>query len=141
VQRLLPRIQVYDLLLARRVPTVYERFKQLDISPQYYLIDWILTLFTRALPLSTALRLWDCFFLEGEMFVYRAAVGIMKKLQPHIEGADFEQILKLLHTHPSTIPEAELMLSIYSIRIPRYIKNATERLHAAELEAEAKEQI
>lgn len=35
-----------------------------------------MTLFAKSLPLDIAIRIWDCYFVEGQMFIYRAALGV-----------------------------------------------------------------
>jgi hypothetical protein len=39
------------------------------------------TLFSRALPFDIVGRLWDRYFLEGEVFLFRAALGT-----PHLRS-------------------------------------------------------
>lgn len=36
-----------------------------------YIVDWVLTLFSKALPLDLAMRVWDFFFFEGTPFIFR----------------------------------------------------------------------
>ena len=36
----------------------------------------------QALPLDVAIRIWDAFLLEGEVFIIRTAIGILRIYAP-----------------------------------------------------------
>ena len=56
----------------------------------------IYTLFSKSLPLELASRLWDVFCRDGEEFLFRAALGILKFIEDDLLHSDFDQLTKLL---------------------------------------------
>ena len=40
-----------------------------------FLVDRIFTIYTRNLPLDVACRIWDLFCRDGDVFLYRTALG------------------------------------------------------------------
>ncbi len=36
-----------------------------------------LSVFSRSLPFAVAARVWDCFVVDGEVFLFRTAVALM----------------------------------------------------------------
>lgn len=64
VRQIVRHIKVYDLLFAYNLPRLFQRFQELDISPEHYLLDWFLTIFSKAVPTKIASRIWDCFMLH-----------------------------------------------------------------------------
>ena len=43
--------------------------------------EWFGTLFMTTVALDTAARVWDCYLRDGEMFVWRTALEILRLLQ------------------------------------------------------------
>ena len=49
-----------------------------------YLMDWFFTVFSRTVPLELSSMLWDHFLMEGDVFLFRAALGIVKFIEPKL---------------------------------------------------------
>ena len=62
------------MLFAILMPTLYKQFSEMGISTEHYLIDWFFTMFTKSLPLDICSRIWDCFFVEGQVFLFITAL-------------------------------------------------------------------
>ncbi|KAJ6604796.1 rab-GTPase-TBC domain-containing protein [Mycena vulgaris] len=88
--------RIFDTLLADGMPKIYFNFKQHQISPAAYLPDWIIPLFLDHLPFEACARLWDVLLLEGDSFLYRAALGILAVLEPRLFFPDRTELLELL---------------------------------------------
>lgn len=43
-------VRVLDAIMADNIPRVYNHLKQLDITTDLYIMDWILTLFSKVIP-------------------------------------------------------------------------------------------
>jgi hypothetical protein len=81
------------------------------VPPQSYLFKWLLTLYTNVINLDAVSRIWDLFFLDGDIILYKAAVGIecyidnnliwfvaiLKLKSDEILTKDLEGILKVLN--------------------------------------------
>jgi len=88
--------RIFDTLLADGMPKIYFNFKQHQISPSAYLPDWLLPLFLDHLPFEACARIWDVLILEGDSFLYRAALGILAVLEPRLFFPDRTELLELL---------------------------------------------
>ncbi|KAF7347715.1 Tbc1 domain family member 14 [Mycena venus] len=88
--------RIFDTLLADGMPKIYFNFKQHQISPAAYLPDWLLPLFLDHLPFEACARIWDVLLLEGDSFLYRAALGILAVLEPRLFFPDRKELLELL---------------------------------------------
>lgn len=96
-------LRIYDLLFYKQLPELYKKFSELQISPELYLLDWFMTLFSKSFPLSVASRIWDCYIFEGEVILYRASVGILSYLSPKLEKMGFEEIARLLSSLETSV--------------------------------------
>ncbi|KAF5388591.1 hypothetical protein D9757_004681 [Collybiopsis confluens] len=88
--------RIFDTLLADGMPKIYFNFKQHQISPASYLPDWIIPLFLNHLPFEACARIWDVLLLEGDSFLYRAALGILAVLEPRLFFPDRKELSELL---------------------------------------------
>ncbi|KAJ2988604.1 hypothetical protein NUW54_g9067 [Trametes sanguinea] len=88
--------RIFDTLLADGMPKIYFNFKQHQVSPAAYLPDWIVPLFLDHLPFEACARVWDVIMLEGDAFLYRAALAILGVLEPRLFFPDKKELLELL---------------------------------------------
>jgi hypothetical protein len=89
------------LMLPNCLELVYFNFKQHQLSPAVYLSDWLVTLFIDHLPFEACARIWDVIMLEGDSFLYRAALGILAVLEPRLFFPERKELLELLRCVPS----------------------------------------
>lgn len=78
------------------MPKIYFNFKQHQISPGAYLPDWLIPLFLDHLPFEACARLWDVLLLEGDSFLFRAALAVLAVLEPRLFFPDRLELLDLL---------------------------------------------
>jgi len=110
-------MKVMDGVLKESLPKLYKQLSSLAIAPDIYMIDWVLTLFSKALPLDVAARVWDVLFLEGEIFMFQTALGVLKLLNSKLEASNFDDAMTLLTHLPNDIDENDLFEAISSVFI------------------------
>ncbi|KAK7066370.1 hypothetical protein SK128_001112 [Halocaridina rubra] len=74
--------QAFEELLVANLPSLGDHLKNIGVTPDLYILDWLLTVFSRPLPLDAAVRIWDVYLRDGEEFLLRAAIGILKMYEP-----------------------------------------------------------
>ena len=74
--------------LQRELPELMEHLSARGISLGHFLPDWLCTLFVCTLSLDTAARVWDCYLRDGETFVWRVALELLRLLSPALLEAD-----------------------------------------------------
>lgn len=107
----------FEMFLEEDVPALYQHFIQENFTPDMYLIDWTFTLFSKSLPLDTACRVWDVFCRDGEAFLFRAALGVLKFYQENLLEMDFIHLGQFLSKLPDDIPADLLFQTIASINL------------------------
>ncbi|KAH9858360.1 RabGAP/TBC [Lenzites betulinus] len=98
--------RIFDTLLADGMPKIYFNFKQHHVSPAAYLPDWLVPLFLDHLPFEACARVWDVVMLEGDAFLYRAALAILGVLEPRLFFPDKKELLELLRGENKAALEA-----------------------------------
>lgn len=57
-----------------------------------FILDWTLTLFSKALPLDVAARIWDGYMLLGELFIMQTSLGILRMFATKLSSWPMEQV-------------------------------------------------
>jgi hypothetical protein len=105
-------VGIFDSYFRERLPALKKHMTSEQISSEMYLIDWNLTLFSKSLPLESAARIWDCFLYDGESFVIRASLGILRTVATDIKARSIEEILPILSHFPADIDTEKLINNI-----------------------------
>lgn len=87
------RLDYFDSLFERELPHLSLHFQAINFQSQLYLYDWFLTLFTCVLPPSTVWRIWDTYLVKGEIFLYQAALGLLRYKQNELLSVSFSTTL------------------------------------------------
>ncbi|KAF9929972.1 hypothetical protein FBU30_001062 [Linnemannia zychae] len=69
--------RVLKELVQEIMPRLSLHFQEMHVDLTAVTFSWFLTLFTDCLPVETLLRVWDVFFVEGMMVVFKIAVAIL----------------------------------------------------------------
>lgn len=81
-----------------------------------------MTLYTRALPVSVAKRVWDLYFIDGFPLLFRTALAILKILKDKILYSDISEVMNTLKNTQNIITdEAELMKVITEVELPKWV--------------------
>lgn len=113
-----PYFEAFNFFLQETIPKLSVHFAQIEFSPEYYLIEWVFTIYTRVLPLDLACRVWDLFCRDGESFLFRTALGILRLYQSKLlELATIEDAGSFLGRLPSDIHAETLFHSIAAISL------------------------
>ena len=74
----------FDELFAAALPALHQHFTTHDIRPQLYLVEWVFTLFSKCLPPAVTGWIWDHICVLGESYVFCAALGLLKEMEPQL---------------------------------------------------------
>ncbi|KAI9092428.1 rab-GTPase-TBC domain-containing protein [Phlyctochytrium arcticum] len=69
---------VFETLVARFMPIMSDHFKKYEIQLSVACLPWFLSLYINSLPLPYALRIMDCFFMEGPKVFFQIGLAILK---------------------------------------------------------------
>eukprot|EP00168_Porphyra_purpurea_P015327 TRINITY_DN4672_c0_g1_i1.p1 TRINITY_DN4672_c0_g1~~TRINITY_DN4672_c0_g1_i1.p1 ORF type:complete len:898 (-),score=221.47 TRINITY_DN4672_c0_g1_i1:166-2859(-) len=111
-------MRVHERLLGEALPDLAAHLRAEQVEPEMYLVNWVMALYLRALPLEHATRIWDAYMLDGDVVIFRAALGILKLLAPRLLSLPFEGCAYLLsHLPADEIDPDVLMDSVRSVTI------------------------
>ncbi|KAH3758445.1 TBC1 domain family member 12 [Pelomyxa schiedti] len=115
----IPKMNIYlrtlEEAMKQFLPRIHKNFVEKGVSPKMFLLDWVLTIFSKALPLDVAVRVWDVYMLEGESFIFRVILGVMRMYQEILQHAPFESCVSLLTCLPQDIQEDVLFENVSAI--------------------------
>ncbi|KAL1914797.1 uncharacterized protein VTP21DRAFT_7889 [Calcarisporiella thermophila] len=90
---------VLMLLIQEKLPTLWSKLgqgmtfwelKRTNSMPTVTLVTchWFLTMYINIFPIETVLRVWDCFFYEGQKILFRVALTVLKMNEAEILAVD-----------------------------------------------------
>lgn len=73
------RLKFFDYLVEKNLWLVASHFKALEINSKLFFVNWFLSLFSSCFTEEEFLaRIWDNFFLEGEIYLFKVGVALIK---------------------------------------------------------------
>lgn len=82
-----------------------------ELSPITF--NWLMTLFVDSVPAEVALRIWDCFFVEGHAVLYRFSLALLKMNEDGIcSKTDMLTLLKYLKKIGRQVFDADFLLEL-----------------------------
>lgn len=104
--------KVYSSALAHKLPKVFSHFTVAGLSPDLYLLDWLYTIYAKAMPLDVVCRIWDVFLRDGDEFLFRTALGVLHLYQEELLKMDFVHGAQFLTRLPENLQAESLFNSI-----------------------------
>lgn len=102
----------FEVFFEENLPKLFQHFQSNSLTPDFYLIDWIFTLYSKPLPLDVACRVWDLFCRDGEEALFRTALGILRLHQDVLLQMDFIHSAQFLSRLPQNTPAHTLFTCI-----------------------------
>jgi len=139
VSKIFKHVRIYEILLQKHCLKIFQRFQELEIQTEHYLLEWyvhltlyppiivvlspfrFLTAFTKNLPLAVTSRVWDSFLVEGEVYLYKTAVAILKLNEKFLLTSPYEDCVAGLRNVAKAVKEEDLCKAIKQIKVPEYI--------------------
>ncbi|KAL2083356.1 hypothetical protein ACEWY4_021129 [Coilia grayii] len=94
----------FEVFFEENLPRLFQHFQTNSLTPDFYLIDWIFTLYSKSLPLDVACRVWDVFCRDGEEALFRTGLGILRLYQDVLLQMDFIHSAQFLSRLPDNTP-------------------------------------
>uniref|UniRef100_A0A672K6G1 TBC1 domain family member 12-like n=1 Tax=Sinocyclocheilus grahami TaxID=75366 RepID=A0A672K6G1_SINGR len=102
----------FEVFFEENLPKLFQHFQNNSLTPDFYLIDWIFTLYSKSLPLDVACRVWDVFCRDGEEALFRTGLGILRLYQDVLLQMDFIHSAQFLSRLPESTPAHALFSCI-----------------------------
>lgn len=99
--------ELFDAMLQESFPRLREDlYFTLDreMFEHMCLTEWFITLYCRPLALDVAGRVWDCYVVMGDLFLFQTAIGILLVLWPKLKNQSLETVCKVLRNDPFSMP-------------------------------------
>uniref|UniRef100_A0A3P9KR89 TBC1 domain family, member 10b n=1 Tax=Oryzias latipes TaxID=8090 RepID=A0A3P9KR89_ORYLA len=114
--------EIFFSLLRRTCPMAYRHLKKFKIDPILYMTEWFMCIFSRTLPWSSVLRVWDMFFCEGVKIVFRVGLVLLKQMLGSVDKLRelqgmYETMERLRNISPDTIREDLLVQEVIALPV------------------------
>ncbi|CAG8492126.1 5802_t:CDS:2 [Cetraspora pellucida] len=111
-------------LIMRKMPDIWNKMnggancdiEKLDGNmPTITLVTshWFLTLYINILPIETLLRVWDCFFYEGNKILFRVALAILRLNEEKILAVDDPmEVFQVVQNMPKKLIDCHKLIDV-----------------------------
>ena len=107
-----PELKKYFFVLLKLqkkfLPKIYGIFQRDGILPTMYASTWCITLFFRVIEFHIALRIFDCFLLEGFKVIFRVSLALLKLKENEFYNSEQGNCLIILNQCTNNIDIDEL---------------------------------
>ncbi|XP_034953921.2 TBC1 domain family member 10A isoform X1 [Zootoca vivipara] len=122
-------------LLHKVSPVAYKHLSKQKIDPILYMTEWFMCAFSRTLPWSSVLRVWDMFFCEGVKIIFRVGLVLLKHTLGSSEKlkscqGQYETMERLRALNPKIMQETFLVQEIIELPVT---ERQIEREHLIQL--------
>lgn len=114
--------EIFFALLRRVCPMAYRHLKKFKIDPILYMTEWFMCIFSRTLPWSSVLRVWDMFFCEGVKIIFRVGLVLLRHTLGSVDKLRscqgmYETMEKLRSLPPTCMQEEILLPEVSSLPV------------------------
>uniref|UniRef100_A0AAR2J1M4 Rab-GAP TBC domain-containing protein n=1 Tax=Pygocentrus nattereri TaxID=42514 RepID=A0AAR2J1M4_PYGNA len=114
--------EIFFSLLRRACPMAYRHLKKFKIDPILYMTEWFMCIFSRTLPWTCVLRVWDMFFCEGVKIVFRVGLVLLKQMLGSVDKLRelqgmYETMERLRNIPPESIREDLLVQEVITLPV------------------------
>jgi len=103
----LPLLNLYlyrfSALISLFLPNLSSHFLRQGVQPIYYSSEWFSTLFSYNMDFDLTCRIWDILFLEGEDYLFKIGLAILKISERDLLALEFEEIMIYLKNKTTTL--------------------------------------
>jgi TBC1 domain family member 14 len=108
-------LNLFSQLLNHHLPKLSAHFVQMSIEPNCFALDWFFTIYSKSLPLDVVSRIWDMFFRDGDVFIFRTAIAILSMYEERLCQLDTFHCLQFLTRLPDDLNVTSLFKAIDKI--------------------------
>ena len=129
-QQIKNRLLIFKQVFFFNLPELCDHFESLDLLPEYYLIEWCMTLFSKNLNIDLAARVWDIYMIDGIKAIYQAGIVILSHFEKKFMDSDFGEILKEIKSiQYINFDEDQLVSLMNSVKFPEWIEYEITKLN------------
>lgn len=116
------QLRFFEELLLLELPLLAQHFAALGIEPEIFVVDWLLTLLAKNLPLDAAARIFDSYLFfdtieRRERHLWSCIVGLLSMYDVQLRILDFEHAVKLLRHIPPTMNVQRYFANVAKVRV------------------------
>ncbi|CAH8853555.1 unnamed protein product [Trichobilharzia szidati] len=123
--------EVLYALLKSLHPSIYKFLKKHSVEPNLVVLEWFMCAYTRTLPWAAVLRIWDMFFCDGKIILFKVAIILLHRLfgnPSHRKSCGgLDDILMRLREVPSVIGKLDDFIREV-VRVPISVKELSQQI-------------
>ncbi|CAG9332368.1 unnamed protein product [Blepharisma stoltei] len=105
--------QVFQVLLKNKLPKMAKHLSSIGIDASLYTVHWLVCMFAYTFPKNVVMRIWDIFFIEGSVFLFKIGLSLMWIFRKEITKiTDFNEAFRFLEFQSQNIADPDIILGL-----------------------------
>lgn len=118
------RTEIFLHVLMENLPEIHSKFEDEGVQLPIVLMEWFVTLYSRTLNQEVSIRVWDMFFLYGEIVLFKVGIAIMKGLVKEILELDMGEVMTCFSNLAEKIKEPdEFVADVVNVKVSENVIN------------------
>lgn len=132
-------MQIFKQVFYYNLPELCDHFESIDLLPETYMIEWIMTIFAKNVNIDFAARIWDIYMIDGFKVIYQTAISkyissyllvILSHFERRFMEMEFEDIVKTLkNLNNINFDEEQIIDLIKKVSFPEWVSNEILKLN------------
>ncbi|UKK01856.2 GTPase activator [Theileria orientalis] len=100
------RCEILEHCMVRHIPRLHNHLKSVGVHIPMIASDWFMTLCANSVPIRALARLWDSFFSEGWVAIFRFIIFRLKQFEDYlVTMSDIADIMKVIKYGNASLTE------------------------------------
>jgi hypothetical protein len=106
-------IKVLEELIFRFLHKLWAKLQFLNLDPTVFAVQWFICILSYNLPAALVIRVWDIFFIDGIVFLFKIALAILYIYRKEILAfTDMNEGFAFCGTMASNVDDIDLLLEV-----------------------------
>lgn len=130
VQRIKLSVEfILEAIAWDNIPRVWLKFKNFKFqSVDFFFLEWALTMFVKNFGLKISGLVFDLFFLQGDIAIYKSAVAMLSLLEDQILAQpDIEDIRRVINDAGGTVMVDDFIKAFHDVKVSETVISLLEQ--------------
>ena len=118
------RTEIFLQILIENLPEIHSKFEDEGLQLPIVLMEWFVTLYSRTLNQEVSIRVWDLFFLFGEIVLFKVGIAIMRVLVKEILGLEMGEVMTCFSNLAEKVKDPdEFIAEVLNVKVSESVIN------------------
>jgi hypothetical protein len=115
--------KVFQFYMKRKIPSVLNKFEELGITPDMFLLEWVYTLFSRYFDIDNVSRIISSYLLSDDSFIFRFGLAILISIEKKVNKDNMDEVASVINNLMQNIEYSSVIKAYEGLKITEHDMN------------------